>query len=67
MRHFNRMFVQHFYHPFIDRLHYYRITVEVCFRIHIPDDLVYECTEEVTFSKLYDTFRAGCYRNVLFV
>ena len=35
-------------------------SVEVGLLVHLPDDPVNECAEEVAFAKLYDSLRALC-------
>ena len=61
------LLVQHIDHPFFNRLDDYDIAVEICFCIHITDNPVYKCPEEVPLAKLYDTLRPGDDRNVLFI
>ena len=61
------LLVQHIDHSFFNRLDDYDIAVEVSFCIHIPDNPVYKCPEEVPLAKLYDTLRPGDDRNVLFI
>ena len=44
------------YHTALYWLHYYYRTIEVCLLVHIPNNPVYECAQEVTLAKLNDLF-----------
>ncbi len=42
-------------------------TIEVCLLVHVPDDPIYECAEEVAFAELNDLFGHDALRSELFV
>ena len=51
--------VEPLYHAFVNRLYHYNGAVEVGLGIHIPDNPIYKCAEEVAFAELDDTL--GCH------
>jgi hypothetical protein len=50
--------IEPLYHTTLDRLNNNNRSVEVSLLVHIPDNPIYECTEEVTFTKLDDYLRS---------
>ena len=46
--------VEPLYHTFLDRLNNSYRTVEIGLCVHVPNNPVHECAEEVTFTKLND-------------
>ena len=59
--------VQPVHHTLLNGLYYYHTAVEVGLLVHIPDNPIYECTEEVTFTELNHLFRHHALRSKLFV
>ena len=59
--------VQPVYHTFFNRLYNDYATVKVGFLVHVPDNPIYECTEEVTLTELNHLFRHYALRRELFV
>ena len=55
------------HHTFFNRLYDDNATVEVSLLVHIPDNPIYECAEEVTFTELNHLFRHHALRSKLFV
>ena len=54
-------------HTFLNRLYNDYRTIEVCLLVHVPDNPIYECAEEVTFTELNHLFRHDALRSKLFV
>ena len=54
-------------HTFLDGLHNDNRTVEVSLLVHVPDNPIYECAEEVAFSELNNLFRHYALWSELFV
>jgi len=59
--------VQHIGHALLDGLHHDDTAVEVGLLVHIPDDPIHECAEEVALAELYHLFRHHALRSELFV
>ena len=59
--------IEPIHHTSFYRLHYDNRTVEIGLLVHIPDNPIYECTEEVAFSELNNLFRHNALRRELFV
>ena len=59
--------IQPFYHTLVDRLYDNNTTIEVGLLVHVPDNPINECTEEVTLTKLNDLFRHHALRSEIFV
>jgi hypothetical protein len=54
-------------HTLFDRLYNDYRTIEVCLLVHVPDNPIYECAEEVTLTELNNLFRHNALRSELFV
>ena len=52
--------IEHVYHTSVDRLDYNYSCIEVSRLVGVPDDPIYECAEEVSFSELNDLCRVLC-------
>lgn len=50
-------------HTALDRLYNNYTTVEVGLLVHVPDDPINKCAEEVTFAKLDNLFRHHALRS----
>ena len=59
--------VQPLYHTLVDRLYDNDTTIEVGLLVHVPDNPIYECTEEVSLTKLNHLFRHHALRSEVFV
>jgi hypothetical protein len=59
--------VEPVYHTSFDRLYDYYATVKIGLLVHIPDNPIYECTEEITLTELNHLFRHHALWSELFV
>ena len=59
--------IQHVNHTFFNRLYDNDTTVKICLLVHIVDNPIHKCTQEVTFTKLNDSFRTDCLKCSFFV
>ena len=59
--------VQHVHHTLLDGLHHHHRAVEVSLLVHVPDNPIHKCAQEVTLAELYHLFRHHALRSELFV
>ena len=55
--------VEPLHHTFVNRLNHNHRTVEIGLGIHVPYNPIYECAEEVAFTKLDDSFGSHTLRS----